>query len=127
MFSLLLVTFLAGPPASLDNLHLAAERARDKKVMNLLSEDMRDLQATLRSDERALGAAYGLLRYDVRNDELGSAADDVTRVGEFEWNIVSDLSNISADRKLEREDRQDLHSERASATPVTPRALMVGA
>jgi hypothetical protein len=124
MFSLLLVTLLAGPPASLDNLHAAAERARDRKVMSLLSEDMRDLQATLRSDERALGAAYGLLRYDIRNDELGSAADDVTRVGELEWNIVADLTNISADRKLEREDRADLRSEKQATTVVTPAALM---
>jgi hypothetical protein len=126
MFSLLLATFLAGPPASLDNLHVAAERARDKKVMNLLSEDMRDLQATLRSDERALGAAYGLLRYDIRNAELVEAADDVTRVGELEWNIVSDLANIKADRRLEQEDRADLRSEKHATTVVTPAALMVG-
>ena len=126
MFTLLLATLIAGQPAVLIQPNTVASRARDKQVLTLLSQDMKHDRNTLRSDDLALSAAYGLLGHDVRSGALIDAAEDVDRVNQLAWAIVRDIGDLSADRQLVVEDRRDL---RESARPpvVTPAALLTGA
>jgi hypothetical protein len=127
MFSLVLATLIAGQPASPNRPDFGADRARDRQVLTLLSRDIQEEKATLRSDELALSAAYGLLGHDVRGGALLEAADAAARVNDLEWKIIQDLGSLSADRQLVLDDRRDLAAEQTHTAVVTPAGLMTGA
>jgi hypothetical protein len=127
MLVLVLATLIAGQPVSRNQPDFNANRARDRQVLTLLSRDIQEEKATLRSDEVALSAAYGLLGHDVRGGALLEAADDAARVNDLEWKIVQDLGSLSADRQLVRDDRRDLAAEQSHTAVVTPAGLLTGA
>jgi hypothetical protein len=126
MLVLVLATLIAGQPVSANYSNDGDDRARDRQVLALLTQDVKSQKAALHSDELALSAAYGLLRHDVHSGAFLDAANDVARVNELEWTIVQDVGTLSADHRLVIEDERDLRAEQPRGVTVTPAALMTG-